>query len=100
MYARQDADNLAWDQSDERWEKALKHVRASATCRKVEAFAGRAFGKPATLVTPLIIGGFNAVYPFKIEGLESQVLVRLPCPDQAMFPEEKTMAEVATAACI
>ncbi|KAF5655262.1 phosphotransferase family [Fusarium circinatum] len=83
MDARQDADNLAWDQSDERWEKALRHVRASATC-----------------LTPLINGGFNVVYPFKVEGLSSQVLVRLPCPDQAMFPEEKTMVEVATAACI
>ncbi|QGI62723.1 hypothetical protein CEK27_006694 [Fusarium fujikuroi] len=100
MDARQDADNLAWDQSDERWEKALKHVRASATCRKIEGFASRTFGKPATLVTPLIIGGFNIVYHFKVEGLSSQVLVRLPCADQAMFPEEKTMAEVATAACI
>ncbi|KAG5770164.1 hypothetical protein H9Q72_002829 [Fusarium xylarioides] len=100
MDARQDADNLAWDQSDERWEQALKHVRASATCRKVEAFASRTFGKPATLVTPLIIGGFNVVYPFKVEGLKYQVLVRLPCPDQAMFPDEKTMVEVATAACI
>ncbi|KAF5566752.1 phosphotransferase family [Fusarium phyllophilum] len=66
----------------------------------LEAFASRTFGKPATLVTPLIIGGFNVVYPFKVEGLKSQVLVRLPCPDQAMFPEEKTMVEVATAACI
>ncbi|KAF4955670.1 hypothetical protein FGADI_4363 [Fusarium gaditjirri] len=77
MTTRQDADNLAWDQSDERWEKALKHVRASDTCRKIEAFASQTLGKPATLVTPLIIGGFNA-----------------------MFPEEKTMVEVATAACI
>ncbi|KAF4481591.1 phosphotransferase [Fusarium agapanthi] len=100
MDARQDADNLAWDQSHERWEKALKHVRASATCRKVEAFASRTFGKPSTVVTPLIIGGFNVVYPFKIQGMASQVLVRLPCPDQAIFPEEKTMVEVATAACI
>ncbi|KAG4290165.1 phosphotransferase [Fusarium proliferatum] len=100
MDAGQDADNLAWDQSDERWEKVLKHVRPSATCRKIEGFASRTFGKPATLVTPLIIGGFNIVYHFKVEGLSSQVLVRLPCPDQAMFPEEKARAEVATAACI
>lgn len=58
------------------------------------------FAKPATLVTPLIIGGFNVLYPIRIEGLPTNVLVRLPCPNQALFPEEKTLAEAATAACI
>ncbi|KAF7543545.1 hypothetical protein G7Z17_g10646 [Cylindrodendrum hubeiense] len=100
MEARQDSDNLAWDRSDERWEEAMKQVRLSSTCRKIESFAKRMFGNPVTLVTPLIIGGFNVLYPIRVEGLSGNVLVRLPCPDQTVFPEEKTFAEVATAACI
>lgn len=100
MAARQDSDNLAWDRSDELWEKAMKQVRLSSTCRKIESFAERMFGKRASLVTTLIIGGFNVLYPIRIEGLSANVLVRLPCPDQILFPEEKTLAEAATAACI
>lgn len=100
MTARQDSDNLAWDRSDELWEVALKQVRLSTTCRKIESFAERIFGKPATLVTPLIIGGFNVLYPIRVEGIPDGVLVRLPCPNQAVFPEEKTLAEAATAAYI
>ncbi|TVY44659.1 hypothetical protein LOCC1_G007046 [Lachnellula occidentalis] len=100
MTARQDSDNVAWDRSDELWEGAIKQVRLTSTCRKVEAFAERMFGKPATFVTPLIIGGFNVLYPIRIEGFYPDVLVRLPCPNQAVFPEEKTLAEAATAAYI
>jgi hypothetical protein len=65
-----------------------------------ESLAERMFGKPATLVTPLIIGGFNVLYPIRFEGSPANVLVRLPCPNQALFSEEKTLAEVATAECI
>lgn len=97
MAARQDSDNLAWDRSDELWEEALRQVRLSSQCRKVESFAGRISGKPATLVPPLIIGGFNVLYPIRLEGSSAPVLVRLPCPNQAIFPEEKTFAEAATA---
>ncbi|TVY15460.1 hypothetical protein LARI1_G008751 [Lachnellula arida] len=100
MTARQDSDNLAWDRSDELWEEAMKQVRLSSTCRKIESFAERMFGKPVSLVTPLIIGGFNVLYPIRIEGSSADVLVRLPCPNQAVFPEEKTLAEAATAAYI
>ncbi|TVY22465.1 hypothetical protein LHYA1_G009025 [Lachnellula hyalina] len=100
MTARQDADNLAWDRSDEVWEEAMKQVRLSSTCRKIESFAERMFDSPATLVTPLIIGGFNVLYPIRIEGSSANVLIRLPCPNQAVFPEGKTLAEVATAAYI
>ncbi|KAF4986587.1 hypothetical protein FDECE_15870 [Fusarium decemcellulare] len=98
MAARQDSDNVAWDRSDELWEKAMKQVKLSSTCRKIESLAEKVIGKHATLVTPLIIGGFNVLYPFQIEGLSTNVLVRLPCPDQAVFPAEKTLAEAATAA--
>ncbi|KAM5344390.1 hypothetical protein ACJ41O_012927 [Fusarium nematophilum] len=52
------------------------------------------------MVTPLIIGGFNVLYPIRIEGLSANVLVRLPCPNQTVSPAEKTLAEAATAACI
>ncbi|POS74666.1 phosphotransferase [Diaporthe helianthi] len=97
MSAREDSDNLAWDRSDELWEEALRQVRLSSQCRKIEAFAEKTFGKPATLVTPLIIGGFNVLYPIRLEGSSDSVLVRLPCPNQAVFPEEKTVAEAATA---
>ncbi|KAH8900659.1 hypothetical protein GQ53DRAFT_835607 [Thozetella sp. PMI_491] len=100
MAARQDSDNLAWDRSDELWEEAIKQVKLSSTCRTVEAFATKLFGKPTTLVTPLIIGGFNVLYPIRIDGSPTNALVRMPCPNQALFPEEKTLAEAATAACI
>ncbi|KAG9228077.1 phosphotransferase [Amylocarpus encephaloides] len=100
MSARQDSDNLAWDRSDELWEEAMKKVRLSSTCRKVELFAKKMLGQSAKLVTPLIIGGFNVLYPIQIEGSSDSFLVRLPCPNQAVFPEEKTLAEAATIACI
>ncbi|KAL2067835.1 hypothetical protein VTL71DRAFT_15933 [Oculimacula yallundae] len=100
MSARQDSDNLAWDRSDELWEEAMKKVRLSCTCRNIELFAKKMLGQSATLVTPLIIGGFNVLYPFRIEGSSDSFLVRLPCPDQAVFPAEKTLAEAATTACI
>ncbi|KAK0390111.1 hypothetical protein NLU13_3684 [Sarocladium strictum] len=100
MAARQDSDNLAWDRSDELWDKAMKAVRSRSACRKIESFAEKMFAKRSTLMTPLIIGGFNVLYPIRVEGLSTTVLVRLPCPNQAVFPEEKTLAEAATAACI
>ncbi|UPK94090.1 hypothetical protein LCI18_005025 [Fusarium solani-melongenae] len=78
----------------------MKHVRLSSMCRKIKVLVDNVFGKNANLVTPLIIGGFNVLYPFQIEGLSANVLVRLPCPDQAVFPTEKTLAEAATAAFI
>jgi hypothetical protein len=96
----QDADDLAWDRSDDLWEAAVKQVRMTASCLKASSIAGRKFGKPATFVSPLIIGGYNVLYPVQIEGSSDNVLVRMPCPNQAIFPEEKTLAEAATAAYI
>ena len=100
MTARQDSDGLAWDRSDNLWEEAIKQVRLSSVCRKIESFAEKMFEKPATLVTPLIIGGFNVLYPIRTEGLSANVLVRVPCPNQTLFPEEKTLAKAATAVYI
>lgn len=100
MAARQDSDNLAWDRSDELWEAAMKAARLPSTCRKIEAFAEKMFGKKVTLIPPLIIGGFNVLYPIQVEGLSTQGLVRIPCPSQPLFPEEKTFTEAATIAYI
>ncbi|KAK2048427.1 phosphotransferase [Colletotrichum somersetense] len=98
MSARQDSDNLAWDRSDDRWDEAMKEVRLTSRCRKIESFAEGILGGPAKLVTPLVIGGFNVLYPIRLEGSTSDgFLVRLPCPDHVVFPKEKTLAEAATA---
>lgn len=97
MTARQKLDDLAWDRSDELWDLALKQVCLSSTCRNIESFIETIYGKPATLNTPLIIGGFNVLYPVKVQGVSDNLLIRLPCPDQAVFPEEKLLAEAATA---
>ncbi|KAI9162701.1 Low-affinity potassium transport protein [Paramyrothecium foliicola] len=98
MSARQESDNLAWDRSDERFEEAIKYVKLTTTCRKIESFAQKFYGDAASLVTPLIVGGFNALYPIQIEGSSQRLFVRVPCPDQALFPEEKTLAEAAISA--
>ncbi|PVH84308.1 phosphotransferase [Cadophora sp. DSE1049] len=100
MSARQDFDNLAWDRSDELWEEAMKEVQLSSTCRKIESFAAKLFGKAATLDSPVLVGGFNVLYPMQIEGLSDKVLVRLPCSNHAVFPKEKSISEAATAAYI
>ncbi|KDN71959.1 putative phosphotransferase [Colletotrichum sublineola] len=98
MSARQDSDNLAWDRSDDLWDEAVKQVRLSSYCRKIEAFAEGVLGGPAKLKRPLIIGGFNVLYPIQIEGsISGGFLIRQPLPNQAVFPEEKTLAEAATA---
>ncbi|CAF3457057.1 unnamed protein product [Fusarium graminearum] len=48
----------------------------------------------------MVIGGFNVLYPIKIEGRSGNVLVRMPCLNQAVFPVEKTLAEAATVAYV
>ncbi|KAJ5040364.1 uncharacterized protein L3040_006020 [Drepanopeziza brunnea f. sp. 'multigermtubi'] len=103
MDARQDSDNFPWDRSDECWEEAIKQVRLSSTCRRIESFAQRLLGDTATLALPLLIGGFNVLYPIRYKGSYdsdsspmSNYLVRLPCPNHTAFREEKTLAEAAT----
>lgn len=102
MSARQQSDDLAWDRSDDLWDEALKQVRLSSQCRKVEAFAATMFGSSsAKFITPLVAGGFNVLYPIRLEGTDAvDVLVRLPLPDQPVFPEERVLAEAATATYI
>ncbi|WXC45789.1 hypothetical protein QX201_005485 [Fusarium graminearum] len=100
MEARQDSDKLAWDWIDALWEEAVKHVQLSSICRKIESFVKRTFGQTATLLLPMVIGGFNVLYPIKIEGRSGNVLVRMLCLNQAVFPVEKTLAEAATVAYV
>ncbi|RSM04652.1 hypothetical protein CDV31_009976 [Fusarium ambrosium] len=96
--ARQNFDEVAWDRNDEAWEKSQKQLRLKSTCRLVESLAEKVLGKRASLVSPIFFGGFNVLYRIHLEGDDSNVIVRLPCPDLVQFPEEKTLYEAATMA--
>ncbi|KAH6628112.1 hypothetical protein F5144DRAFT_654088 [Chaetomium tenue] len=90
MYdGQEELDNLVWDKNDEDSDKSLKRMRLKTTCREVERLAKEQFGAPATLVSPLVVGGFNILYRVHLEGV-------LQRPD-VMFPVEKTIQEAATA---
>ena len=96
---QEELDDLVWDKNDEDSEKSLKQMRLKTTCRGVERLAEQRFGTGATLVSPLIAGGFNMLYRIRLAGTPSgpDALVRLPCPSLVQFPDEKTMQETATA---
>ncbi|RDL40596.1 Phosphotransferase [Venustampulla echinocandica] len=101
MYSGQEElDNLVWDKNDEDSDKSQKQMRLKTICRQVERLAKQKFRKPATLVSPLIIGGFNILYRLHLEGVTPDIIVRLPCPSLVQFPDEKTDHEAATAAYI
>ncbi|KAF9876705.1 phosphotransferase [Colletotrichum karsti] len=101
MYGGQEElDNLVWDKNEEASEEAQNEMRLKSTCRKVEKLAEEKFGKAATLISPLILGGFNILYRIRLEGTSPDVIVRLPCPSLVQFPREKTVHEAATAAFI
>jgi aminoglycoside phosphotransferase (APT) family kinase protein len=95
--ARAQLDNLAWDKNDEAWEISQKRLRRRDTCELAASLAGQKFGRKATFAPPLIIGGYNILYKIQVEGMASDVYVRLPCPDWVQFPIEKTLQEGATA---
>lgn len=95
--ARQDFDELVWDKNDEEWEEAQKALSKKSLCRRLESLVAENFGKPATWITPMIIGGFNNLYRIRVEGVSPDVLVRRPSASQAQLPEEKTLYEAATA---
>ncbi|KAG5744851.1 hypothetical protein H9Q69_012687 [Fusarium xylarioides] len=98
MYdGQEEHDILVWDKNDEDFEAAQQQMRLKAFCRKVEGFVQQKFGRPATLISPLIIGGFNTLYRVRVEDMSPDVMVRLPCPSLVQFPAEKTMYEAATA---
>lgn len=101
MYDQQEEpDNLVWDKNDEDWDKSLKQMRLKTTCREVERLVAQKFGKQATLLSPLIVGGFNILYRIRLEGSSADVMVRLPGPSLVQFPDEKTIQEAATASFI
>ncbi|KAH8598501.1 hypothetical protein B0O99DRAFT_591776 [Bisporella sp. PMI_857] len=95
--ARQDFDGLAWDKNDEEWEEAQKALSKKSLCRRLELLVAEKFGKPATWITPMIIGGFNNLYRIRVEDVSPDILVRRPSVSQAQLPEEKTLREAATA---
>ncbi|KAG5805407.1 hypothetical protein H9Q74_010684 [Fusarium xylarioides] len=92
MYdGQEEHDILVWDKNDEDFEAAQQQMRLKAFCRKVEGFVQQKFGRPATLISPLIIGGFNTLYRVRVEDMSPDVMVRLPCPSLVQFPAEKTI---------
>ena len=93
---RADFDNVAWDRNDEAWEKSQKFFWRLSTLRKIESFVTQKFGKTTTWVTPMMVGGYNNLYRMRIEG-SNDVVIRLPQPNLAEFPDEKTLWEAATA---
>jgi hypothetical protein len=97
---RADFDNVAWDRSDKAWEESQKLFQHVSTLRKIESFVTQKFGKTATWVTPMRIGGYNNLYRMRIEGSDDDVIIRLPQPNLAQFPDEKTLQEAATASFI
>lgn len=94
---QEELDNVVWDKNDVDAEEGQNILRLTSTCRNVEALVSEKFGKPANLVSPLIMGGFNILYRIQVEDRPEHVIVRLPCPGLAPFPEEKTKQEAATA---
>jgi hypothetical protein len=93
MYdGQEELDNLVWDKNDEDSDKSLKRMRLKTTRREVERLAGERFGTRATLVPPLVAGGFNILYRINLAGdlPRPDVMVRLPCPSLVQFPDEKT----------
>jgi len=63
----------------------------------MESFVSKKFRKTATWVEPFRISGYNNLYQMKIEELDNYVFLRLPQPNMVMFPDEKILAEAATA---
>ncbi|GAW22562.1 hypothetical protein ANO14919_121020 [Xylariales sp. No.14919] len=98
MYdGQEELDNLVWDKNNEDSEKSQKEMQLKARCRLVERLASQKFGQTATLVPPLIMGGFHMLYRIRFEESSPDVMVRLPCPDLVLYPDEKIIHEMATA---
>ncbi|KAM0087175.1 hypothetical protein ACKRZS_000715 [Fusarium odoratissimum] len=82
MYnGQEEHDDLVWDKNDEDFEAAQQQVRLKTFCRKVEGFVKQKFGKPATLISPLIIGGFNILYRVRVEDMSPDVMVLSAIPE-------------------
>ncbi|KAF4438625.1 hypothetical protein F53441_12758 [Fusarium austroafricanum] len=101
MYdGQEELDNLVWDKNDADSAAAQDELRLMAFCSKVEEFVQGKFGKPASLISPMIFGGYNVVYRVRVQGISPDLILRLPCPRLVPFPHEKTMYEAATASLL
>ncbi|KAL2203189.1 hypothetical protein CC79DRAFT_1209703 [Sarocladium strictum] len=99
MYrGHEELENLVWDKNDEDVEKSQNKLRLEATCRRMKYLAHRKLGKPASIVAPLLFGGFNLLYPMQVQDQDEDVMIRVPYPNLVIFSDEKTMYEAATAA--
>lgn len=99
MYkGRQNFDEVAWDKSDAAEEESEKKLRKESFCCRVEAFVTEKCGKPAKILS-IITGGLNIHYRIRFEDDDSSsdVMVRVPWPAAAQFPDEKVLYEVAAA---
>lgn len=94
---RENYDNLAWDLNDDALENAQSQLMRRSFCADIVSVVSEQFGKEAILVPPCRLGGYNMLYRVRVDGLPSDVLVRVPCPSQCQFPKEKTLQEAATA---
>lgn len=97
MYkGRQNFDDVAWDTSDAAEEESEKKLRKESMCCRVEAFVTEKCGRPAEVLS-IITGGLNIHYRmrFEEEDSSSDVMVRVPWPGAAQFPNEKVLYEAA-----
>ncbi|MGD6501979.1 hypothetical protein VWW94_22320, partial [Xanthomonas citri pv. citri] len=93
----QNYDNVVWDRDDEIYEKAVLNLRKNTTCERMEILTSKKIGQQAIMNGPLRIGGYNAIYRIKFErSSTNDVVIRVPIYGSVIFPEEKTIAEVAT----
>lgn len=97
---QEELDSLVWDRNDEDSEAAQNQLRLKTFYRQVEEFVQHQFGKLATLISPLIFGGFDVLYRVQVEEMSPHIMVRLPCPSPVQFPGEKTMYGAATACLV
>ncbi|CAG8961750.1 hypothetical protein HYFRA_00006293 [Hymenoscyphus fraxineus] len=96
-HAREDLDNLAWDKNDEAWEVSQARLLKISTSKTAASIAAAKFDNEVTFSPPVLLGGFNILFKIEVEGMASDVFMRLPCPDVSQFPSEKTLYEGATA---
>ncbi|GAB0145948.1 hypothetical protein EsHS_00006365 [Epichloe bromicola] len=81
MYdTKEELNNLVWDKNDEDAEEGQNLLRLKDTCRRVERLAEQRFEEKATLIPPLISGGFNILYRLRLPDVSPDIMVRLPCP--------------------
>lgn len=94
--ARAQLDNLAWDKNDEASEISQKRLRRRDICELAACLAERNFGGESNTQATSTHRWIQHLYRIQLEGMSSDAYVRLPCPDWAQLPIEKTLREGAT----